>query len=267
MKCPKCGEKMDSGETFCTKCGTKVITNNNQFNNPNKKNYWFVPALLFIGFITCFIVSIIIGIIASPTGNNINPILNNISIIIYRLGMLLGLLLIPSLFIILYISNKNTPEEKEELNDYINNKNNNIEDRLLAAYIGKNYQKISQKKVSIPAFLLSVFYILYRKLYIQSLIILAIILASAFLSTYISIIIFFTISIISAIIFNKLYIKYSKKQIEKIKQQNSSASKEELIKKCQKNGGTNIIVMLIVYFIFSYLFVTIRMLTMGIIHY
>ncbi len=114
------------------------------------------------------------------------------------------------------------------------------DEELIKAYIGKNYEKISQKSFSLPAFFLTSIYLLYRKLYIYTLIL---IIGSIVLSfiPLISLISSLLISIVLGLKFNEIYLEEVKRKVEIIKLENKTATKEELLDICSKKGGTNIV--------------------------
>jgi len=127
----------------------------------------------------------------------------------------------------------------------------NFEEQLLKAFIGNNYEKIAQKKFSVPALLLSWIYTLYRKIYLPSIIGMIAIILLGFLPSMVYYIIVFAFVIILGINFNKWYIEYAKKQIRKIKLNNQNISENELISICKEKGGTNVGLAILIYAIFA----------------
>lgn len=125
-----------------------------------------------------------------------------------------------------------------------------LDDKLLISFIRNNYEKIIKKNFSIPSLFFSWFYTLYRKVYILSIIGMIIILILGFLPSMIAFIIALSFSIVLGLNFNKWYIIYSRKQINKIKTNNHNISENELINICKKKGGTNIWLAIIIYVIF-----------------
>ena len=132
-------------------------------------------------------------------------------------------------------------------NSFINNDNISLDDKLLMAYIGNNYSKIMQKGFNISALFFSWIYILYRKVYITSIVGMIIVDILRFLPDIISVIVVISFCIVLGINFNKWYITYAQKKINKIKVNNQNVSDEELIDLCQKTGGTNIWLALLIY--------------------
>ncbi len=152
-----------------------------------------------------------------------------------------------------YCKNCNNKIKNNE-NNINNEKNISLDDKLLFSYIGNNYDKIKMGKFNVWAWFFNILYLLYRKMYLPSLIILFIMnLLSKF--SYL----FFNILIVVFIIllgfnFNKLYLAHAKKQIRKIKVKNSNLSENNLIEIAGKKGGTSylgIIIFLIIWFIIS----------------
>lgn len=111
------------------------------------------------------------------------------------------------------------------------------DDELLKAYIGKNYDKIIGGGFNIGAFISSSIYLFYRKMfwYAILLFIVNIILLNIEIPG-----IQMIISVLMGFFMNKFYVKISRDRIEKIKQENSGASQNELIDICSKKGGTSV---------------------------
>lgn len=129
--------------------------------------------------------------------------------------------------------------------------NNSLDDKLLMAFIGNNYEQIMQQKFSVPALFLSWIYTLYRKIYIPSIIGMGAIILLGFLPSIIYTIIVFAFVIVLGINFNKWYVAYAKKQVEKIKMSNQNINENELINICKKKGGTNIWLAILIYAVFA----------------
>lgn len=111
------------------------------------------------------------------------------------------------------------------------------EDELIKAYIGPNYDKLLNSKFNVGAFLVTPLYLCYRKLFLYG-----------FLLFIINLVIInFTnfsmattaISVVIAIVFNKIYIPEVRKRVQKIKQKNPDKSLTELKEICAKKGGTS----------------------------
>lgn len=122
-------------------------------------------------------------------------------------------------------------------------------DDLLSEYIQKNYNKFMKRKFNLSAFFFGSSYMLFRKMYIEG-IILSIVLTSAYyllmiLNPFIPLVLNLLISIIFCFIFNKIYVNNVRKKIDKMKSKNKTISANELKKLCKKKGGTNLIVAII----------------------
>ena len=111
------------------------------------------------------------------------------------------------------------------------------DETLEKGFVGPNYDKIKKEKFSFPAFFFGAYYLLYRKMWLYALLwFVAIILANTFIEKY-SAVLILGISILTGVLFNKIYMKHTKKKIEKIKTKNSDKTQEELLKICKKKGG------------------------------
>ena len=108
--------------------------------------------------------------------------------------------------------------------------NDYYDEELLKAFVGNNYDKLSQQKFNFAAFFLGPLYYLYRKLYLLALAYIGI----AFIFSSFSLI----IRVIIAVVFNEYYIKYAKKKIEDIRRLNPASDIQPIV---ASKGGTNII--------------------------
>lgn len=123
-----------------------------------------------------------------------------------------------------------------------NNESNQFSDEdLIDAYIGNNAKEIKSGKFSWCAFWLGLYYLLYRKMWVLAALVFAIAFISGIFLTSFSSVILLGTSIFLGIKFNELYLKNATDEVNKIKFENSAASREELIKCCKKKGGTTII--------------------------
>ncbi|MBP3461288.1 MAG: DUF2628 domain-containing protein [Bacilli bacterium] len=146
--------------------------------------------------------------------------------------------------------NNNLLENKEEKKSEVKYEVSDV--NLLVAYIKKNQDKILKNKFSIPAFIFNGYYLLYRKIYglgflicfITSLLLMAYTYFKNNIILYITVMLMFIISILLGLFTNKNYLEKCYKEITKIKKINKS--EEELIKKCNKKGGTSIIKMILI---------------------
>ncbi|MBE6161241.1 MAG: hypothetical protein E7158_03375 [Firmicutes bacterium] len=120
-------------------------------------------------------------------------------------------------------------------------------DDLLEDYIGKNYEKMTNKKINFAAFFFSSFYMIYRKMVIAGILIYFLEMALMYLSIIYNPVLItiafginFIVSIVLLFLFNSIYIKNAKGKIDKIKKKNKVISVSELRKLCAKKGGTSI---------------------------
>ena len=130
------------------------------------------------------------------------------------------------------------------------------DEELLKYYIGNNNKKIINRHFNISAFFFSSFYYLYRKLYVLGSISLAIslIILSCINDIKIVGLIFLIFSLIMGLLFNYIYVKKAKYNIEKIKRKHINENINEF---CVLTGGTDSLVtalVVILYFIIIILF-------------
>ena len=127
-------------------------------------------------------------------------------------------------------------------------------DNEIAIYIDKNASKIMRKGLSLSALFLGMFYFSYRKMYLLSLLFLAItILFNIYIyfiplntdSLYIFIgygafVLIF--NIVLSILFNRIYVNHANRKIIKIKKKNPSKTQFEIEGHIKYSGGTNILI-------------------------
>lgn len=128
------------------------------------------------------------------------------------------------------------------------------DETLEKCFVGPNYDKIKSEKFSFPAFFFGAYYLLYRKMWLYALLYFTvIILINIFVEKYVLILIF-GISILIGTLFNKIYMKHTKRKIEKIKVKNSDKTQEELLRICKKEGGNSPFTVVIIIFVFIIIF-------------
>lgn len=138
-------------------------------------------------------------------------------------------------------------------------------DDLIEDFIGKNYEKISKRKYNLSAFFFGIFYLLYRKLYLEGIILFFILIfSSLFLSLInpgIALLLEILVNLILCLFFNKYYLDKAKKKIDKIKNKNKNKSITDLKNICKKAGGTNIVLSIVISILLT-IVVTVIMLVM-----
>jgi len=126
----------------------------------------------------------------------------------------------------------------------------NEDERYLEAFIGEDYKLIKNSPFNIYAFLLNWMYVLYRKMYLIGIIGMLltgviIILSPKFLLVYIVI-----VMAIIGLLFNKVYLLFAQKKIEKILIKYEGTDKFTMEGICKSSGGVNTQKALGIYFIF-----------------
>lgn len=285
-KCPNCGEHLQEHDRVCRNCGAfldvepleeeffsekeqKAENSSQDFldipsyeevsarpkkQKQKRKFYWKPPILFTILGLIAYLASIIV----ETTSNQavIRKAFYMTSIINAALAGISFLIVI-----ILYIAKKEfhytmTPRE-------IIDSNASPTEQRRMAFVGKNYVKISKKNFSIPAFLLNIYYLLYRKKYLPAFLIMLTILIVIKLANNIEILkyiigpILIVISLLLGLFFNKRYIKYINKKTKTLKEKNSNLDVETFLKLCQKKGGTSIFTATLIYALFITTIITI----------
>ncbi len=138
------------------------------------------------------------------------------------------------------------------------NKSGITNEDLLKAYIGKNYDKITGKGFNWAAFLFGGFYMFYRKMYLYGFILMVFLdsvciyfmkVSELSLMVQLFILLFYLIVIvIVGSTFNAMYLN---KSVNKITELQNSISKDKLLEKCKKTGGTSLLVAIVLTIILS----------------
>ena len=131
--------------------------------------------------------------------------------------------------------------------------NDNISgNELVDAFIGQNADKLKNGSFSANTFFFGFFYVLYRKMWLLGAVWFAIsIITNLFLSSF-SLVIMMVLDIVASIEFKKIYVKHANEEVEKIKQENPNATKEQLLTICRNKGGTTVlpVILLSVFYTF-----------------
>ncbi len=162
-----------------------------------------------------------------------------------------------------FCNNCGSPVENKVDDKYDYNKTSSINDEdLIKAYVGNNYYSIKNTKFSIPTFFLGTYYFLYRKMWLQVLLVILISIASLVISIvtemwYIS----FATSlymIFISIKFSDIYLDTVRKRVEKIKMNNPDKTSKELLDICKSKGGVSVlaVVITVIFILPIVLFVT-----------
>ena len=212
MRCASCGKKLRKNEKFCTVCG---------FYNDEKEK-----SLENDDFLEDYESYEELGDLDDESDEEQSSLLNNIN-----------------------------NSDDNNINDYSLEEGGERlrsfkDDRFVEAYIGEDYKWIMKRPFNIYALLLSWMYFIYRKLYIIG--ILGLALSGIILRFAPSLIIpYIIISMIgSGILFNKIYIKQIEKRVNKIIDENNMTDNFTVEEICKKKGGVNVIIALIIFFIF-----------------
>ena len=123
------------------------------------------------------------------------------------------------------------------------NDNKSEANNLYEAFVGKNYQKILTRTINFPGLFFGVLYMFYRKLFLYGiLVIIAQVILTILLPSYITKMPYlaFIPNLLIGFLFNKVYLSFAGKKIDRIKSNNLRATKEELRELCAKEGGTSI---------------------------
>lgn len=222
------GQQININSPYTT---NNVYQQNNIKPVKKKKFKWSIPFWCFIGFFVFLILSTIVLWISKDY--------KFISKIFQLLSFLSGMAVLPAFIIAVVIYCNDSPEDKRNIVNMINGEKD-IDNKLLIGYIGNKYEKIIRKKFSVSAFFLSSIYLIYRKQYLPAIAISIVASIADFISPVIYYIIYVIFIIVLGINFNKWYVEYAKKQINKIKANNPNASVNQLIDICRKKGGTNV---------------------------
>ena len=261
---------INNANKFFQSQGVNNQNNSNMVNNlrknenkkvKKKKLKWWIPVLLFVGAIITMIIptflEVILALVTSGEAVQSNNLFNTLNLIFIILAVALLLLSFASIPIVIIKYTKNDSNDQEKkLDDYLNS-NASLDDKLLASFIGNNYDKITNNKFSFSACFLCVWYLCYRKLYLLSIIIMIISFVIGLFLPILSSMYTVVLMIVSGFLFNKLYVKYAKKKISKIKEENPNVTEDSLIKLAGQKGGVSLralVIYIIVFVIISIIY-------------
>lgn len=235
---------------------------NNSSNNEDKKVKkkklkWWIPVLLFVGAFVSILIPVILETILGNENAQSSNLFNILNVIFIGLSGLLVVSSIVSIPIVIvkYKQNDSNNQEKK-LDDYLNS-NASLDDKLLASFIGNNYDKIINNKFSLSACFLCVWYLFYRKIYLISIIIMIISFVIGLFLPVLSGVYTIILMACSGLLFNKLYVKYAKKKIDKIKVENTNMAEDDLIKLASQKGGVStkaLIIYIILYVVITIIY-------------
>jgi|GEM_PF-4046358 len=148
---------------------------------------------------------------------------------------------------------------QENNNHQVNINYNNAFDNeeLIATYMRKNTNEIKNSKFSVLALLFGAYYLVYKKMYLYGLIFIAITTIISFIFTSSTYLVTIPIHIFLAKTFDEIYLKHAEKKVNMIKNNNRNKSNKEILEICNKKGGTNILITILL-FVFLILMVYIN---------
>ena len=283
--CPNCGEPLNDSDRICKNCGVflgnyletrerkeyiEPIEKEEHVEEEKKKEkiHWKIPLLFLLLGIVIFLIKLVLKKL-DLASNTISSILN-----IIALGSCF--LTIPATIIVIIIYKRRKKKDNEftsssterkqkikkenkkdnEIMHILQSNISRIEQRRMV-YVGKNYVKISTKKFSLPALIFNLFYLLYRKRYLLAISGMSLMALLTLLSRYFPIvriitgIIAIVISLVLAFTFNQYYIKVVNKKLQKLQKKSQELNSEEFLKLCQRKGGTNIILTILIGLLFT----------------
>lgn len=144
------------------------------------------------------------------------------------------------------ITNDKSNKSHEEHYNYAYNYSNmnmpkiSSDEDYIKIFVGPNYNSFKTVKFSIPFFLLGPIYLLYRKLWKYSILLLIIEPALSYFTKDFALPITVFIWFIISSKFNHLYLKYAEKKVNEIKERNMDKSSQELLNICKSKGGVSI---------------------------
>lgn len=125
MYCNGCGNKLNIGEHFCSKCGAQVlngqqssnivnnnsnISSDNQNKKKKKRKWWLMPLIIFLTAIGAFILQTILDMMLSfaDIESQMYPVFNLFSFGLKSILVICWLLLLPSIIFAIIMSTKHS---------------------------------------------------------------------------------------------------------------------------------------------------------------
>ena len=143
--------------------------------------------------------------------------------------------------------------------------NYNLSDeQLIDAYMGPEASKFKNSKFNVGAFFFGMYYFVFRKMYIETAVIILINVALAIAKLAPGGLV---LGVIYGFIANSLYCNHAARAVQKIKAEAPGASMQHLTEICSSKGGTSLIGFLVLFFlttilpiiiIFSYVFMNVQ---------
>lgn len=235
---PKETKIKEEKEKFIQKSGSEKITPY-EIPDPPMTKYWLIPIVTLVYEAVIYLLASKgkIKYISSIKNSPIEAIITN-----YMNYILIGIFAISIVVTIALYAIANSSSTKIRRIQRLTSKVFTNKEKLVMEYTGYNYEIIAREGFSIPAFLLSWIYLLYRKAYASAItgmigaIVLKAILPDNF-SNYVGIV----IAILLGVVFNKMYIDSVELKVQNIIEKNPDKSLPELAKICHKKGGTSFI--------------------------
>lgn len=129
---------------------------------------------------------------------------------------------------------------------YSNSYVNNEEEVLLKEYVGPAYEAINRSSFSLPSFFLLPFYFLYRKMYLYGILLFILLIFTAFIPI-VGTVVSLGCSIFFGLKFKDVYFKFARKKVNEIAC-NNHMSFDQKIQFCRKQGGTSIVLPILIPF-------------------
>lgn len=235
---PKETKIKEEQEKFIQKSGSEKTTPY-EIPDPPMTKYWLIPIVTLVYEAVIYLLASKgkIKYISSIKNSPIEAIITN-----YMNYILIGIFAISIVVTIALYAIANSSSTKIRRIQRLTSKVFTNKEKLVMEYTGYNYEIISREGFSIPAFLLSWIYLLYRKAYASAItgmigaIVLKAILPDNF-SNYVGIV----IALLLGVVFNKMYIDSVELKVQNIIEKNPGKSLPELAKICHKKGGTSFI--------------------------